>query len=144
MRREFALSSAGLAAAFDFIAETVARGGRDNGVAHRLSVIVDEIFGNLVKHDGSLTDAHCITLELTDDGAGTVLVICDPGRPFNPLVHRAGAPDIGGYGLDLVRGLSSSVSYVRAEGCNRLTVSIAAEHEPPEQEIACRYSGRIG
>jgi anti-sigma regulatory factor (Ser/Thr protein kinase) len=139
MRREFALSSAGLQAAFDFISETVARRGGDAAVARRLSIIVDEICGNLIRHDGSLTEAHRFTLELTDDGDAdaTVLVICDPGRPFDPTGRRtvetlaghtdASAAEIGGYGLDLVRGLSSRVRYERAEGCNRLTVSIAAE-----------------
>jgi serine/threonine-protein kinase RsbW len=132
MRREFALSSAGLGAAFDFITETVAREGGDEAVARRLSVIVDEIFGNLVQHDGTLTESHRFTLELKGGDAGTVLVICDPGRPFNPVDHgaadqpRRSAAEVGGYGLDLVRGLSSSVRYERAEGCNRLTVSIAA------------------
>ncbi len=133
MRREFALSSAGLGAAFDFISETVARGGRDDVIADRLSIIVDEICGNLMQHDGSLTEAHRFTLELTDDGAATVLVICDPGRPFNPLEHRPAErrherlPDIGGYGLELVQRLCSRVRYERTGGCNRLTVSIAAE-----------------
>jgi anti-sigma regulatory factor (Ser/Thr protein kinase) len=136
MRRDFALSGAGLGAAFDFIGETVARRGGDRGVARRLSIIVDEICGNLVRHDGSLTEAHRFTLELTDDGDGTVLVICDPGRPFDPTGQRVvddraagqrheGAARIGGFGLELVRGLSSRVRYERADGCNRLTVSIA-------------------
>jgi serine/threonine-protein kinase RsbW len=128
MRRDFALSGAGLGAAFDFIADTVARRGRDAAVGHRLSVIVDEILGNLARHDGSLTGAHRFTLELTEGGGGTVLMICDPGRPFNPLEHRRRqGREIGGLGLDLVRGLSSSASYERAGGCNRLTVSIAPE-----------------
>ena len=142
MRGEFALSSAGLGAAFDFISETVARRGGDAALARRLSIIVDEICGNLIRHDGSLTEAHRFTLELTDDGDGkengdaTVLVICDPGRPFDPTGRRpleppagrggASGGEIGGYGLDLVRGLSSRVRYERAGECNRLTVSIAA------------------
>ena len=137
MRREFALSSAGLGAAFDFISDTVARRGGGAAVARRLSIIVDEICGNLIRHD-SLTEAHRFTLELTEDGKGAVLVICDPGRPFDPTEHAVvdGSADcrlqdrasrIGGFGLDLVRGLSSRVRYERAEGCNRLTVSIAAD-----------------
>ena len=137
MRKEFALSSAGLGAAFDFISETVARRGGGAAIARRLSIIVDEICGNLIRHDG-LTEAHRFTLELTEDGKGAVLVICDPGGPFDPTGHAAagGSADrrmhdcasrIGGFGLELVRGLSSRVRYERAEGCNRLTVSIAAD-----------------
>jgi serine/threonine-protein kinase RsbW len=131
MRREFALSSAGLGAAFDFIAEALSRRGRGREVAHRFSIILDEIFGNLVQHDRSLTEGHRFSLELRDDDAGTVLVICDPGRPFNPLDHSTRrVTEIGGYGLDIVRELGSSVRYERAEGCNRLTVSIAADRDP--------------
>ena len=136
MHREFALSSAGLAAAFDFIRQAVGLRGGDEAVARRLSIIVDEICGNLIRHDPSLTEAHRFTLELTDDGDATVLVICDPGQPFNPTARpaeggpehqrRGHASEIGGFGLELVRGLSSRVRYERAEGCNRLTVSIAA------------------
>ena len=126
MRREFALSSAGMAAAFDFIAEAVARGGRDATVAHRLSVIVDEVCANMVRHDASLTGAESFSLELTEDGAGMVLVICDPGRTFNPLEYRREARrEIGGHGLELIRGLASMVRYEREGACNRLTVSIA-------------------
>jgi anti-sigma regulatory factor (Ser/Thr protein kinase) len=131
MRREFALSSAGMAAAFDFIARTVAGQGRDAAVAHRLSVIVDEACANLIRHDGSLTEADRFSLELTEEGAATVLVICDHGRPFNPLEHRAHEPraraDLGGHGLELIRGLASRVSYQRAGACNRLTVAIAGD-----------------
>lgn len=136
MRREFALSSAGLGAAFDFISEVVARRGGGTAMARRLSIIVDEICGNLIRHDGSVSAAHSFTLELTDDGDGTVMVICDPGRPFDPTGQRpANGPadrqgcvaGIGGFGLELVRGLSSRIRYERAEGCNRLTVSISAD-----------------
>jgi hypothetical protein len=57
-----------------------------------------------------------------------VLVICDPGRPFDPTGQRHDcAPGSGGFGLELVRGLASRVRYERAGGCNRLTVSVAVE-----------------
>lgn len=133
MRREFALSSAGLAAAFDFISETLRRNGRNQAVARRFSIVVDEICANLIKHDGSLTEADRFVLELTDDGDGTDLMICDPGRPFNPLEHRRDdLPEIGGYGLELVRRLCSRARYERTGGCNRLTVSVDADL-PAEQ-----------
>jgi serine/threonine-protein kinase RsbW len=126
MRREFALSSAGMTAAFDFIAETVTRRGRDATVAHRLSVIVDEVCANVIRHDRS--EADRFTLELTEDGDSIVMVISDAGGPFNPLAHRPEAPvDLGGHGLELIRGLASRIDYERAGARNRLTVSIAAE-----------------
>jgi serine/threonine-protein kinase RsbW len=128
MRREFALSSAGMTAAFDFIAETVARRGLDAAVAHRLSVIVDEVCANVIRHDRSLAEADRFTLELTEDGDSMVMVISDAGRPFNPLSHRPAAPvDLGGHGLELIRGLASRIDYERAGARNRLTVSIAAQ-----------------
>ncbi len=128
MLREFPLSSAGMADAFDFIAETLARRGRDATTAHRLSVIVDEVCANVINHDGSLTEADRFSLELTDDGASVVMVICDAGRPFNPLEHPREAPrEIGGHGLALIRGLASRVAYERAGTRNRLTVAVAAD-----------------
>ncbi len=128
MLREFPLSSAGVAAAFDFVAETVAHRGRDALMAHRLSVIIDEVCANVVQHDGSLSEADRFSVELTDDGASLVMVICDAGRPFNPLEHRREAPaGIGGHGLELIKGLASRVDYERAGARNRLTVSIAPE-----------------
>lgn len=130
MRREFPVSNAGLSAAFDFVAEAIAREGRDHAVAQRISIIVDEICANLIRHDDSLTEAERFSLELTPGRPGdgeTVLVISDPGRPFNPLEERSGpAPAIGGRGLALIRGLSSSVRYERVGGQNRLTVSVPA------------------
>ena len=126
MRREFPVSSAGLSAAFDFVAEAVESEGRDRTVAHRLSVILDEICANMLRHDDTLGEAERFSIELQPGEDETVLVISDPGRPFNPLEHRPGAaPAIGGHGLALIRGLSSSVLYERVEGRNRLTVAVA-------------------
>lgn len=129
MRREFPVSTAGLGAAFDFVAEAIGRDGPARGLAQRISVIVDEVCANMIRYDDSLTDAQRFSLELrpgADPGTGeTVLVISDPGRPFNPLEERSGpAPEIGGHGLALIRGLSSSARYERVDGLNRLTLSI--------------------
>ena len=131
MRREFPVSSAGLGAAFDFVAEAIGRDGPNGAVAQRISIIVDEVCANMIRYDDSLTEAERFSVELRpggDHGTGeTVLVISDPGRPFNPLEERPGpAPEIGGHGLALIRGLSSSARYERVGGRNRLTLSIPA------------------
>jgi anti-sigma regulatory factor (Ser/Thr protein kinase) len=128
MRRDFPVSSAGIRAAFDFIGESVARLGRDAAVAHRLSIIVDEVCANMIRHDGSLTEGDRFSLEVAEESAATVLVISDPGRPFDPLKHRAEpAAGTGGHGLALIRGLSSRACYERIGARNRLTVSIAPD-----------------
>ena len=125
MRREFPASNAGLSAAFDFVAEAIAREGRDAVVAHRLSVILDEVCANLIRHDDTVTGAQRFSVELRPGPDETVLVISDPGRPFNPLETRAApAPDPGGKGLELIRGLASSAHYERVDGLNRLTFAV--------------------
>lgn len=127
MRREFPVSSAGLGAAFDFLARALDGNERERTVAQRLSVILDEVCANLIRHDGSLTGAERFSLELRRGRGETVLVISDPGRPFNPLDRPHGpGPEIGGQGLALIRGLSSSVRYERVDGRNRLTVAVEA------------------
>lgn len=121
------MSTAGLGAAFDFVAEAVGRDGGGRAAAQRISVIVDEVCANLLRHDDSLTGADRFALELEPGRGETLLVISDPGRPFNPLEARDGpAPEIGGHGLALIRGLSSSARYERVEGRNRLILSIPA------------------
>ena len=128
MRREFPVSNAGISAAFDFVAEALSGVGRDPALAQRVSIIVDEVCANMIRHDDSLTEAARFTLELRPGAVETVLVICDPGRPFNPLEHRAERPaEIGGHGIELIRGLSSRVQYDRINGHNRLTVALSAD-----------------
>ncbi len=127
MRREFPVSSAGLSAAFDFVAEAVGGDGPGLAVAHRISVVIDELCANMIRHDDSLTEAVRFSLELSPGAEETVLILSDPGRPFNPLEPRPGpAPEIGGHGLALIRGLSSSARYERVDGWNRLTLAIPA------------------
>ena len=53
------------------------------------------------------------------------ITIRDRGHAFDPLDHRFGeAPDLGGHGLSIVRGLASKVEYFRKEEVNCLVIGI--------------------
>lgn len=125
MRKEFPVSNEGITAAFDFIAATVARLGVGETIAHRLSIVVDELCANMIRHDESLTAETNFTLCIQSVEADTVLIVRDPGKAFNPLEYLAEeVPEIGGHGINLVKGLATRISYDRIDGQNELTVAI--------------------
>ncbi|MEM9140086.1 MAG: ATP-binding protein [Pseudomonadota bacterium] len=124
----FPVSTDGLADAFDFLAQSVETLGLDETVAQRLSVIVDEMGSNLIRHDPTMTAGDVIRLSLRPVDQGVELRITDPGQPFDPVSFRLpGTPEIGGRGLALIRGLAVSVEYQRLAGANHLTVVLAPE-----------------
>ena len=130
MRGSFPVSNAGLTAAFEFLTTSLRCSGRDETLAHRFSVILDEICANMIRHDTTLDEATQFDLDLTLTGTGAVLVISDPGQPFNPLEFRhAVQPEVGGHGITLIKGLSSAVSYARRDDRNELTVVIENTEE---------------
>ena len=128
MRQSFAVSNAGLTAAFGFLEEQIRGSGLDSALSHRLSVILDEICANMIRHDDTLDASKSFTLDLSTNGKAVEMIISDPGQPFNPLVYRhTEQPEIGGHGITLIKGLASAVSYHRTETENRLTVLLRAD-----------------
>lgn len=96
--------------------------------APKPAVVMDEIVSNIVRCSGA--KEFSIGLELA--GQGLTMVFADTGRPFDPT-RDADEPDVtapvadrqmGGLGLFMVRKMSKSVSYVRKDGKNVLTVVI--------------------
>lgn len=125
MRDEFPVSNDGIKAAFEFIAETVASLGVGETIAHRLSIVVDELCANMIRHDKTLTGDSKFSLTVQSIGPDIVLVVRDPGQPFNPLEYVAkDVPEIGGHGINLVKGLATRISYARVNDENELTVAI--------------------
>ena len=128
MRGDFPVSNAGLGAAFEFISEFIRKAGVDEGLVHRLSVILDELCANMIRHDQTLSKATNFSLGLGIEGQTVQMVVSDPGQPFNPLAFRhAETPEIGGHGISLVKGLSSGVSYAREDERNVLRIAIEIE-----------------
>ena len=128
MRGDFPVSNAGLGAAFEFISEFIRKSGVDEGMVHRLSVILDELCANMIRHDETLSEDTNFALEMRVEGETVHMAVSDPGQPFDPLVFRhAETPEIGGHGISLVKGLSSAVSYAREAERNVLRVSVNIE-----------------
>ncbi len=125
MREDFSVSNDGISAAFEFISRAVQSQGAGETIAHRLSIIVDELCANMIRHDDSLTPDQRFELELHHEPPCAVLTIRDGGVPFDPLAfEQAERPEIGGHGIALVKGLANKMSYARIDGRNCLTVMI--------------------
>ena len=117
VRRTFAASTEGLAAATDFVT-----GFSDD---HRAAIVIDEIASNIVRCSGAST----FELAYRRRESGYALVFSDAGTPFNPLSHpdpdvTAAAEDraIGGLGIFMVKQMAESVDYAWRSGHNVLTV----------------------
>ena len=125
MTGEFAVSNAGIALAFDLISRAVPQLGGTDTVSHRLSVVLDELCSNMIRHDDTLPEDALFAVQLSRDGDHIVLTISDPGQPFNPFEYtHAQVPEIGGQGISLIKGLSSSVHYSRKDGRNMVSVAL--------------------
>lgn len=127
MECDFPVSNAGLGQAFEFISRVIRDAGQDEGNTHRLSVILDELCANMIRHDQTLTDQSRFSLHLGFDGTRCAMTVTDPGQPFDPLSFcHEDRPDIGGHGIDLVKGLACDVRYRRVDDRNVLTVVVDA------------------
>ncbi len=102
-----------------------------NKTLNRMQVVNDEIWSNIVRYSGA-TEA---TLWLFKDENNVVyLDYYDNGVQFDPTKQKE--PDltlpveereIGGLGIEMVRKMTSSISYEYVDGHNRLTVSFKTE-----------------
>lgn len=125
---EFPVSNAGLGAAFEFISRALAEARQSEAITHRLSVVLDEICANMMRHDPTLTDAVKFSVTLQIHENDVTMSVRDPGQAFDPLAFmHEDQPEIGGHGISLVKGLSDAVSYERSEGQNCLSVTILGE-----------------
>ena len=102
----------------------------DEMAANRIEVILEELVSNVVRHSGGATQ---VTVAADLKGGELRLTISDDGPPFDPTAR----PDPrafttledatpGGLGIAMVRRMSRSFGYDRANGRNRVTVALAA------------------
>ncbi len=125
MQGTFPVCSAGITAAFEFLEAGLDRLGVGRPVFFRFSVILDELCANMIRHDGSLTEADEFSVELGVSDGVAVMIVSDPGKPFDPQdSYPSESREIGGHGINLIHGLASGVSYERSGGRNRITVKI--------------------
>jgi len=100
-------------------------------VLYDVDIVLEELFMNIVLHSHEDGHAHAVDLWLELEPESIRLRLDDRGRPFDPTSrpepeHPRSIAEAspGGLGLGLVRRHSTSMSYARREGCNRLVVTI--------------------
>jgi anti-sigma regulatory factor (Ser/Thr protein kinase) len=108
-------------------------------------LVFEEIVGNIVRHGTPQGGNLCIDVSVDIGADRIVMTFEDSGIPFDPCGRKAAAvprtlarapdpaqapdparaPD-GGFGLNLVRSVASSMRYERAADRNRLVVTLPA------------------
>jgi anti-sigma regulatory factor (Ser/Thr protein kinase) len=105
-----------------------------------IQVCVEELFANLVRHGGGVwTDdpaaaadtatAVSMTISFSMDGDAVTVVLEDNGMPFDvaaappkPVDRPLEAARPGGLGIQLIKNLSSELTYDHVGGLNRTTL----------------------
>jgi len=104
--------------------------GLDERAVNRIEVILEELVSNVVRHSEGAT---LVTIAADMAGGDFQLTISDDGAPFDPTARddpkafttlEEATP--GGLGIAMVRRMSRSFGYKRADGRNRVTVALAA------------------
>jgi anti-sigma regulatory factor (Ser/Thr protein kinase) len=115
-----------------------AAAGADRGAVLRLVLVLEELFTNTVVH-GYGTGEGPVWVALASGDAGIEVTYEDAGPAFNPMADVPPPADprsldmvpLGGLGLALVRGLTTSARYARVDDRNRLTLTMLPENAAP-------------
>ena len=94
--------------------------------ASRLAIVVEELVTNLYDH-GGLADDAMFTIDLSATDVEVVMILTDPGKPFDPASAKVDAPTRsrgGGAGLKLLRAWASYTHYQTEDGRNRLRLGL--------------------
>jgi len=96
----------------------------------QLSVVIDEIFGNIARYAYAPDEGPAtVRFEIREDPRQILITFIDRGMPFNPL--NASDPDttlparqrrIGGLGIFMVKSTMDGMSYEYRDGQNILTI----------------------
>lgn len=116
-----------------FVEETCARAEVPRAESLRVMLLVEELFVNTIEHGhGGDSDAP-VRLGLTVTPAAIAVEYEDTARPFDPF-EAAPAPSaaedvanrpVGGLGVALITTMAENVGYVRRDGRNRITFTVA-------------------
>jgi serine/threonine-protein kinase RsbW len=131
----FPATHAGLAQGFEALRRTLDTEPLGAASRYRAELVFEEIAANIVNHGarGRRDLEVRVTVEALPEAI--VLTFEDEGVPFDPSAQReAASPQsledgkIGGFGLMLVRRVTTSLDYLRtADGRNRLTLRVARD-----------------
>jgi anti-sigma regulatory factor (Ser/Thr protein kinase) len=114
-------------------AEAFAAGaGADRPATLRLVLVLEELFTNTVAHGYATGAEGPIWVTLAGRPGLIEVTYEDAGPPFDPFTdppapragHRAADELVGGVGLALVRGLTTSARYARIGDRNRITLDV--------------------
>jgi serine/threonine-protein kinase RsbW len=103
---------------------------------YRFNLALDEALTNIISYGFPGEGRHEIEVSVVYDGHSLTANISDDGAAFNPLSQTG--PDIfasvedrkvGGLGIHLLRKLTESANYHRADDRNQLTFSVRAYAE---------------
>ena len=97
----------------------------------RIRLVIEELFVNVMNHAYDHATVHAITLDVRTESGRATVVIDDDGRPFDP---RTAPPPVlkgpieerqeRGYGIYIVKHLTSDFSYAREDDRNRVRAVI--------------------
>lgn len=111
-----------------------ARTGLSDAMVFRLTLALDEVVTNIVRHAFAGEGEHDILLRVTVDEGVVTAVVEDEGCFFDPLTvppADISAPieqrPIGGLGVHLMRSLTQSLEYRRDRDRNVLTMTFGPE-----------------
>ncbi|MEM0988079.1 MAG: ATP-binding protein [Pseudomonadota bacterium] len=121
----FPVSKDGLAAAIAWLDGSLGDLGLTDDARKRAIVVLDELCGNMIRHDPTLGPDNQFQLTLQELEEGVVLELRDPGMPFDPTTFRhAEQPDLGGHGIEVVRQMTAGFAYRRLGVENVVTVQL--------------------
>ena len=95
----------------------------------QITVIIEELFSNIVRFAFNDNQEHFVEIILRKDDRIITIIVTDDGTPFNPLDYNPvqtsdpAASDTMGMGLTLVRAFSDSIKYHRLLNRNHLEIT---------------------
>ncbi|MFZ2267039.1 MAG: ATP-binding protein [Azonexus sp.] len=85
----------------------------------RLQLVLEELFTNSIRHGYGAESDALIRVDLKREDNGPRLYFCDRAPLFDITAYTpATAPEIGGLGIPLIRGMSKAIRYTRRDSCN--------------------------
>ena len=108
----------------------IAKGlGLSASTCHDIDLCLHEAVSNIIRHGCRNEVEHRVVVRFETVSAGISIQVEDDARPFNPLAvplppEAAALEDArtSGYGLPLMRGLATELSYECVDGRNLLTL----------------------
>ena len=113
--------------------------GLSNGLALRLTLVVEELFTNTIKYGYCRESKRPVKIELSVNDGLAQLEYRDKGPPFDSvrtmeICAEQNAPlRIGGVGLHLIQTISSNASYANIGGWNIVRLSVGDGPLPAAQ-----------